>query len=154
MLTLDVQHACSAPQNWSLPDDGVIASWIETALQHLHLADKELTLRFVDNEESQALNAQYRGKDKPTNVLSFPFECPPNVPLNLIGDLVIAVPVVTTEAEQQGKPYHHHLAHLVIHGTLHLLGYDHIEDEEAEQMENLERALLAKLGIDDPYQDD
>jgi probable rRNA maturation factor len=67
---------------------------------------------------------------------------------------VIAVPVVTMEAEQQGKPYHHHLAHLVIHGTLHLLGYDHIEDEEAEEMENLERALLAKLGIDDPYQDD
>lgn len=154
MLTLDVQLACTTPTQWSLPDDALMATWIETVLTTLNVTDKELTVRFVDNDESQTLNAQYRGKDKPTNVLSFPFECPPNIPINLIGDLVIAVPVVTQEAEQQDKPYLHHLAHLVVHGTLHLLGYDHIEDEEAEEMENLERAILTKLGIDDPYQDD
>ncbi len=154
MLTLDVQMACTSPSSWSLPDEHRLTHWIDQVLSTVGVSDKEITLRFVDNDESQALNAQYRGQDKPTNVLSFPFECPPNLPINLLGDLVIAVPVVTLEAEQQQKAYWDHLAHLVVHGTLHLLGYDHIEDEEAEAMEALERTILDQLGIDDPYQDD
>ena len=123
-------------------------------LSHLHIGDKEITVRFVNNDESQQLNNDYRGKDKPTNVLSFPFECPPEVPLDLLGDLVICVPVIAREAEEQQKPIAHHYAHMIVHGTLHLLGYDHIEDAEAEEMEGLEIAILAKLAIDDPYQDD
>jgi probable rRNA maturation factor len=91
--------------------------------------------------------------DKPTNVLSFPFESPPEVKLDLLGDLVICAEVVEQEAQQQNKNLMHHWAHMIVHGTLHLLGYDHVEDSDAQQMEALEITILAKLAIDDPYQD-
>ncbi|GGF53040.1 rRNA maturation RNase YbeY [Alteromonas lipolytica] len=138
----------------SIPDEAQLTQWASLVLEHLNTGEKELTVRFVDDDESQALNSEYRGKDKPTNVLSFPFECPPEVPLNLLGDLVICVPVIAREADVQQKSVNDHYAHMVIHGTLHLLGFDHIEDDEAEAMEQLEITLLAKLSIDDPYQDD
>ena len=138
----------------SIPDEAQLTTWASVVLEHLNTGEKELTVRFVDNDESQALNSEYRGKDKPTNVLSFPFECPPEVPLNLLGDLVICVPVIAREAAEQQKAISDHYAHMIIHGTLHLLGFDHIEDDEAEEMEQLEITLLAKLSIDDPYQDD
>ncbi|MGL5337628.1 MAG: rRNA maturation RNase YbeY, partial [Aeromonas veronii] len=96
----------------------------------------------------------YRGKDKPTNVLSFPFEAPPGLELPLLGDLVICRQVVEREAEEQGKPLMAHWAHMVVHGSLHLLGYDHIEDEEAEEMEALERDIMQELGFADPYLSD
>ena len=108
-----------------------------------------ITLRFVDAEEGRVLNREYRGKGKDyaTNVLSFPYEPPPHVS----GDLVLCVPVVLREAIEQGKPAEDHFAHLVVHGMLHLQGYDHQTDAEAELMEAKEREILAGLGIADPY---
>jgi probable rRNA maturation factor len=110
-----------------------------------------VAIRIVDADEGQALNLQYRGRDYATNVLSFPADLPPGVNLPLIGDLVICAPVVAREAAEQGKKPTDHWAHMTVHGTLHLLGYDHMEDAEAEAMEALETRILAGLGIADPY---
>nr|WP_010131240.1 rRNA maturation RNase YbeY [Microbulbifer agarilyticus] len=147
-IQLDVQRATS---HSALPSDADLALWAAAAVG-THRAEAEISLRIVDEDESQALNRQYRGKDKPTNVLSFPADIPPELGLPLLGDLVICAQVVALEAEQQHKACSAHWAHMVVHGTLHLLGYDHIEDDEAEIMENLETRILAALGIDDPYQ--
>ena len=108
-------------------------------------------MRIVDEAEGRALNARWRGRDYATNVLSFPAELPPGVALPLLGDLVVCAPVVAREAAEQGKPEADHWAHLVIHGTLHLLGFDHESESDAVVMEGLERELLAGLGIGDPY---
>lgn len=124
--------------------------WAQAAWQGE--ADSEVTVRVVDAAESQALNQQYRGKDAPTNVLSFPFEAPPGIPVALAGDLVICAPVVEREAREQNKPLKAHWAHMVIHGILHLQGFDHITDEEASVMEELEIRLLAQLGFSNPYE--
>ncbi|MEQ6915938.1 rRNA maturation RNase YbeY [Halomonas aquatica] len=135
-----------------LPTQADLEAWVDAILSRQ--ADEhrqELTIRFVDAEESQVLNRDYRGRDRPTNVLSFPFESPPEVDLPLLGDLVICHPVVVREACEQDKSRHAHYAHMVVHGTLHLLGHDHLEDTEAEAMESLEREILASLGIADPY---
>ncbi len=113
----------------------------------------EVTLRFVDASESQQLNLDYRQKDKPTNVLSFEFEAPEHIEMAFLGDLVICASVVEQEATEQNKNPIDHWAHLCVHGLLHLLAYDHINEEDAIEMENLETAILAKLNIDDPYQD-
>lgn len=113
--------------------------------------EPEMTIRIVDEAESHELNLTYRGKDRPTNVLSFPFECPEEVDLPLLGDLIICRQVVEREAEEQGKPLLAHWAHMVVHGSLHLLGYDHIEDDEAEEMESLETEIMTGLGFEDPY---
>lgn len=112
-----------------------------------------VNVALVDIETSQSLNAQWRGKDKPTNILSFPFELPEGWEdtQHLLGDLVVCVPVVLQEAQQQGKVLAEHMAHLLVHGLLHLQGYDHENEDDAEQMEALETALLAQLGIHDPY---
>ncbi|MBB3143467.1 rRNA maturation RNase YbeY [Halomonas organivorans] len=135
-----------------LPDQAELETWVQAVLAlHPDEPRGELTVRFVDSAESQALNRDYRDRDKPTNVLSFPFECPPGVPLPLLGDLVICHSVVIAEARAQDKTVGDHYAHMVVHGTLHLLGHDHIEDDEAEAMEALERDILAGLGIADPY---
>jgi probable rRNA maturation factor len=107
---------------------------------------RELTLRIVGNAESRTLNRRYRGKDKPTNVLSFPSEAP-----GLLGDLVICAPVVAREAREQGKAPAAHWAHMVVHGVLHLLGFDHIRPGDAKVMERRERAILARLSFPDPY---
>lgn len=111
----------------------------------------EVTIRIVDEAESQQLNHTYRGKDKPTNVLSFPFEAPAGIELPLLGDLIICRQVVEREAQEQEKPLLAHWAHMVVHGSLHLLGYDHIEDAEAEEMESIETEIMLALGYDDPY---
>lgn len=145
-IELDLQSACSAPD---LPDEDSFRRWAGLALQGK--PGHELTIRLVDEAESQSLNRQYRGKDSPTNVLSFPADLPPELNIPLLGDLVICAQVVAREALEQDKPLQAHWAHMVIHGCLHLLGYDHSEDSEAEQMEALERQLLAQLGIADPY---
>ncbi|MCW4149367.1 rRNA maturation RNase YbeY [Halomonas sp. 18H] len=146
---IDRQVAVAADD---LPDQAQLEAWVAGVLaRHPDETRRELTIRFVDAAESQALNRDYRDRDRPTNVLSFPFECPPGVPLPLLGDLVICHPVVVEEANQQHKSCRDHYAHMVVHGTLHLLGYDHIEDAEAEDMEALERHILAELGIADPY---
>lgn len=148
MAVVDLQIATGDEEN--LPSISAFEAWLHaTLVEQDH--DSEITVRIVDEAESQALNSQYRHKDKPTNVLSFPFEAPPGVCLPLLGDLVICRQVVEREAEEQGKPVFDHWAHMVVHGSLHLLGYDHIEDQEAEEMEALEIAVFTKLGISNPY---
>ncbi len=150
MLELDIQRATQA----LAPIDADFRRWCELALQQ-RKADSEMTIRLVDEAEARELNHTYRHKDYATNVLSFPADVPDELlDIPLLGDLVICVAVVEREAAEQGKSLEAHWAHLVIHGCLHLLGYDHIEDEEAEEMESLERELLAHLGHPDPYADD
>ena len=133
-----------------LPTEEQIVQWATAAVQP-EGDEVEMTVRIVDEAESHELNLTYRGKDRPTNVLSFPFECPDEVVLPLLGDLVICRQVVEREAAEQEKPLMAHWAHMVVHGSLHLLGYDHIEDDEAEEMESLETQIMQGLGFDDPY---
>ncbi|WP_108445927.1 rRNA maturation RNase YbeY [Halomonas denitrificans] len=148
-VIVDRQVALAAE---ALPSQAELEAWVAAVLAKTPDETRhELTVRFVDAEESQALNRNYRGRDKPTNVLSFPFEGPPGIDLPLLGDLVICHPVVVREAREQDKSTPAHYAHMVIHGTLHLLGHDHIDDAEAVIMEALEREILASLGIADPY---
>jgi probable rRNA maturation factor len=136
----------------SLPGQAELEAWVAAVLARFpHEVRREVTVRFVDDEEGQALNRDYRGRDRPTNVLSFPFEAPPGVELPLLGDLVLCHPVVLREAAEQGKTQQDHYAHLVIHGMLHLLGHDHLEEREAEEMERLEREILTDFAIADPY---
>lgn len=146
-ITLDLQNACT---NSNIPTLAQFQQWVNASLLPQY-DNTELTIRLVDIDESQQLNAQYRGKDKPTNVLSFPFEAPKGIELNLLGDLVICADIVETEAQQQTKAINAHWAHMVVHGCLHLLGYDHINDLDAEQMETLEIDILTKLGFNNPY---
>jgi len=149
--TIDLQIACQETQ---IPSLAQFQLWITSALAEVSsdtTQDFELTIRLVNNEESQQLNHQYRQKDKPTNVLSFPFEVPDGIEMNLLGDLVICIDVMKEEAQAQNKALFDHWAHLVIHGCLHLVGFDHISDEEALEMESIEIAILAKLGINNPY---
>ena len=133
-----------------LPTEEQIVQWATAAVQP-EGDEVEMTVRIVDEAESHELNLTYRGKDRPTNVLSFPFECPDEVALPLLGDLVICRQVVEREAVEQEKPLMAHWAHMIVHGSLHLLGYDHIEDDEAEEMESLETQIMQGLGFDDPY---
>ena len=140
-LTVDIQRII---EDDTLPGDNDLVHWARAGWQQDQ--DSEVTLRLVDESESRELNHQYRGKDKPTNVLSFPFEAPAGITVPLAGDLVICAPVVAREAIEQNKTPEEHWAHMVIHGMLHLQGYDHIEDADAEVMEALEIRLLADLG--------
>ncbi|KKZ53022.1 rRNA maturation RNase YbeY [Haemophilus haemolyticus] len=133
-----------------LPTEEQIVQWATAAVQP-EGDEVEMTVRIVDEAESHELNLTYRGKDRPTNVLSFPFECPDEVELPLLGDLVICRQVVEREAVEQEKPLMAHWAHMVVHGSLHLLGYDHVEDNEAEEMESLETQIMQGLGFDEPY---
>jgi len=150
-LFVDLQIASEDEHN--IPTLASIEKWILSAI----LAgtspreEAELTVRIVDVEESQQLNGQYRNKHKPTNVLSFPFQNPPGITLPLLGDLVVCKKIVEDEAQEQHKTLTEHWAHMLIHGTLHLLGYDHIDTKEALEMESLETNLLIELGFNDPY---
>jgi probable rRNA maturation factor len=134
----------------SIPSDTLLRRYARAGLAQLD--DKiALTIRLVSEAESQQLNARYRGKDQPTNVLSFPSEAAPDFATPYLGDLVICAKVVQKEAKEQGKKLNHHWAHMVVHGCLHLLGYDHIKNRDADEMETLERSILAELNIPDPY---
>ena len=133
------------------PSDELIQRWLEQVLATENKDDAELTVRIVDETESAALNEEYRNKSNATNVLSFPFECPEEVELNLLGDLVICAPVVEREAKEQEKNSQAHWAHMIVHGVLHLLGYDHIEEAEAETMEAREVKIMENLGFPNPY---
>lgn len=147
-VILDLQLACE--ETSGLPDEALFQRWVDAVIPPFQ-EESELTIRLVDVAESHELNLTYRGKDKPTNVLSFPFEAPPGIEMPLLGDLIICRQVVEQEASEQGKPLEAHWAHMVVHGSLHLLGYDHIEDDEAEEMEGLETEIMLALGYEDPY---
>ncbi len=147
-MKLDIQRVLELEE---LPSDAQLHLWAEAAMEPARKS-VELVIRIVDCAESQALNSEYRGKDKPTNVLSFPFEVPPEVETNLLGDLVICAPVVADEAREQDKPLEAHWAHMVVHGILHLRGFDHQNEQQAQEMESLEADILKGLGYPDPYQ--
>ncbi len=132
------------------PAVDMFSKWVKTVID-FHGKPFQVSIEIVDQATSQELNKTYRNKDKPTNVLSFPLELPEFVQEDLIGDLAICAEMVEKEASQQNKLLEYHWAHLTIHGVLHLLGYDHINDDEAQIMENLEIKLLAQLGINNPY---
>lgn len=146
-VTVDLQIAYEG----NVPELALFQKWAEAALQEDVTEDCELSIRLVEIEESAELNKTYRGKDGPTNVLSFPFDAPIPMAPKLLGDLIICIPVVEKEAQEQAKQLKHHWAHLVVHGCLHLLGYDHIENDEAEEMEAFEVEILQTLAIDNPY---
>jgi len=152
-LDLDLQIALQQPENFALPTQAEFEQWVAAALDG-SMEAVELTIRLVEKDESAVLNTQYRDKPGATNVLSFPFEAPADVPLPLLGDLIICAPLVVDEAAAQNKTQRAHWAHLVVHGILHLRGYDHIDDAEALEMEGLERKIMAYLGFDDPYMDE
>ncbi|MEM9057669.1 MAG: rRNA maturation RNase YbeY, partial [Pseudomonadota bacterium] len=143
---LDLQLAVPQP----VPSIDSFRRWAGAALAGRR-DGAELTVRVVSPDESAALNAAYRGKDAPTNVLSFAAELPPPIDVPLLGDLVICAALVEREAREQGKTLEAHWAHLVVHGCLHLLGFDHGSDAEAREMEGLETVILAELGYPDPY---
>lgn len=156
-LKLDLQNPYEIK---TLPKEALISSWVLSVLEELDYQKKvcELTIRVVNNKESQMLNQTYRNKDKPTNVLSFPFELPDGFDLvdieldnYLLGDLVICHEVLVKEAAEQNKEIKYHWAHMIIHGVLHLLGFDHINESEAKKMEDLEIKILAKNKISNPY---
>ena len=148
---LDVSISYGVPRA-GVPSVASFRRWVGAALNG-RIRQADLAIRLVDDKEGRALNRHYRGKDYATNVLSFPAELPEGVKLPLLGDLVICVPVVEREAREQGKRLNDHYAHLTIHGALHLLGWDHEDEREAECMEQLEREILASLNIADPYAD-
>lgn len=155
IATLDFDNGC--PQS-AVPTTDDFQRWIECAVQHAELSGKlvNVGIRIVGEVESAQLNRDYRGKDYATNVLSFGSDLPETVLLQLdeipLGDLAICAPVVEREAAEQGKVLDAHWAHMVVHGVLHLSGYDHENDDEAAEMESKERRILASLGIADPYQ--
>ena len=151
-MSIDIQVMSSAAD---IPSEGKIRSWIGAVLERIDAGGAvEISLRIVDEDEGRALNNTYRGKDKATNVLSFPSGIGAELPAGLprpLGDVVICAPLVRREAAEQGKTERDHWAHLLVHGTLHLLGYDHESAREAEAMEALEREILAGRGVADPY---
>ena len=148
-VRLDVSISYAVPRT-GVPAATSFRKWVAAALDG-RIREADLAIRIVDAKEGRALNRHYRGKDYATNVLSFPAELPEGVKLPLLGDLVICAPVVAREAAEQGKPVAAHYAHLTVHGVLHLLGWDHEHDKDAEAMEQLEREVLAELGLPDPY---
>ncbi|GAB3728304.1 rRNA maturation RNase YbeY [Luteimonas pelagia] len=147
--------------SYALPRAGLPAAtsfrrWVAAALDG-RIREADLAIRIVDAREGRSLNRHFRGRDHATNVLSFPAELPEGLPddvrLPLLGDLVLCAPVIAREAREQRKPLNDHYAHMTVHGALHLLGWNHEDDTEAECMERLEREILASLGIADPYLD-
>ena len=149
MLTLDIQRETGAAS----PGDAPLRRAAEQALAVAAVGERdwELSLRLVDCAEMQDLNQRYRDRDRPTNVLSFPAQLPADVDVPLLGDVVICAPLVQREAAQQHKPPAAHWGHLLIHGVLHLLGFDHERCADARRMEAMERQALAALGWPDPY---
>ena len=149
MNYIEIQAVYKTP---SQPNPAQIQTWVDAVLQD-YRRDTEIVLRLVNEQESAQLNRRYRQKKGPTNILSFPAEIPADVLMerDLLGDLVICAPVVEKEAISQKKHLSDHWAHIVIHGVLHLLGYDHINDEDASEMELMEISILEKFNIENPY---
>jgi len=151
-LEVDIEVALQHDLAIYIPTDTMIKSWIAATLKKIsHTAPVQLSIRIVDEQEISGLNKKYRNKNQATNVLSFPYQAFPGVDVSLLGDVVVCAKVVEQEAQQQYKSVEQHWAHMIVHGTLHLLGFDHIDEADAEQMENLEIDILADLGIPNPY---
>ncbi|MEK7322977.1 MAG: rRNA maturation RNase YbeY [Pseudomonadota bacterium] len=151
-LVVDVQYALddAAADGLGVPAPAQFEAWAAAALAGRRVA-AELSIRVVDEAEGGELNQTYRQRPGPTNVLSFPFDSPAQLEIPLLGDVVICAPVVAREAREQDKPVLAHWAHMTVHGTLHLLGYDHETPAEADEMERLEARILGGLGYSDPY---
>jgi probable rRNA maturation factor len=132
-----------------VPDAALVQQWADKAC----LCDDQVitSVQIVSQDEMRELNNTWRGKDRPTNVLSFPMQSPDEVDLKILGDLALCADVINTEARQQHKPAQAHWAHMVVHGMLHLQGYDHIDEHQADEMEALEIRILDQLGFDNPY---
>ena len=153
-ITVDYQIALdeSEAQATYIPNTSLVESWVCAAIQqNKNSTELQLSVRIVDSEEITQLNEKYRKIKKATNVLSFPYEPLPGIDVPLLGDIVICAAVVENEAKQQNKTPEQHWAHMVIHGVLHLQGYDHADDLGAEQMESLEINILKNLGFPNPY---
>ena len=152
-VRLDVAVGYAVPRK-GVPAANSFRRWVAAALDG-RIREADLAIRIVGSREGRALNRHYRGRDYATNVLSFPADLPEGLPegirMPLLGDLVLCAPVIAREAKEQHKPLTAHYAHLTVHGALHLLGWDHGDDVEAEAMEQLERGILAGLGLPDPY---
>tara|TARA_B110000503_G_C7137139_1_gene409311 strand:+ start:304 stop:792 length:489 start_codon:yes stop_codon:yes gene_type:complete len=151
-LTIDMENASSSP---NVPDEKLVHQWVYAALAEINTGGKddlELSVRVVDEEESADLNQRYRHKQGATNVLSFPADLPDSLQLPLLGDLVICAQIVEREARQQDKSLDAHWAHMLIHGSLHLMGYDHIDDRDTEEMELLETKIITSLNFPPPYE--
>ncbi|WMY95689.1 MAG: rRNA maturation RNase YbeY [Arsenophonus sp.] len=148
-VILDLQIACN--DNAGLPSKNLFQSWLESFLPTFQYKS-EITIRIVDILESQDLNLKYRGKNKATNILSFPFESPKNISLPLLGDLIICRQIIEKETLEQKKTINAHWLHIVIHGCLHLLKYNHINKVEAKKMENIEINIMNMLGYPNPYE--
>ena len=155
-VRLDVAVGYGVPRT-GVPAAVSFRKWVAAALDG-RIREADLAIRIVGSKEGRALNHHYRGKDYATNVLSFPAELPEGLPegvrLPLLGDLVLCAPVIAKEASAQGKPLAAHYAHLIVHGMLHLQGYDHEDEAQAAEMEALERDVLGRLGFPDPYADE
>ncbi len=145
MILVELQNASSSS---TLPAPQQFTDWAKAAVRN---ANAEIVIRVVDEAESAEFNGQYRGKPVPTNVLSFPFQAPPGMATDILGDLLICAPVVEREAAEQGKSQAAHWAHMVVHGVLHLQGFDHIDENEAVSMESEEIAILSAMGFPNPY---
>jgi len=149
---IEIQYAVQAA---NLPSTEELTRWAEAARAAGSGGAGEITLRLVSAEEIQLLNHTYRGNDSTTNVLSFPFSMPEGLPAELegaiLGDIALCADVIASESQAQGKPLANHWAHMVVHGVLHLLGYDHITDDDAKVMETLEAKILATFAIANPY---
>jgi len=149
MNTLEIQNES---ESLLIPEQKLFKYWLDAVLKNDN-QDSEIVIRIVDENEMIQFNEQYRNKKGTTNILSFPFEVPEGVESQLLGDLLVCAPVVEQEAGQQNKKLEQHWAHLIIHGILHLLGYNHIEEMEAEEMEAIEINILSTIGINNPYQE-
>ena len=147
-LIINLQIAVSSEQ---IPDKDKFQLWADTAADACACGDKELTIRITDMKESAELNSRYRDRTGATNVLSFPYEDPPGLVTEMLGDLVICAPLVGREADEQHKSVEAHWAHLLVHGVLHLCGYDHIDAAQADEMEALETSIITGLGYSPPY---
>ncbi len=141
-----------ASESTQLPTQQMMQHWVDAVLTDSE-QDSELVVRIVDEAEMQQFNLQYRDKQGTTNILSFPFDSPQGLQSELLGDLLVCAPVVEKEAKQQQKTLLDHWAHMIIHGVLHLIGYDHIKDDEAEEMEALEIKILNTINIKNPYEE-
>ncbi len=151
-MSVEIQSSSDLTDNVYVPSEALFSTWVNSVLKKQAIDEAELFIRIVDKAASQHLNKEYCDKNTPTNVLSFPLDVPEYVMPRILGDLVICAEVVAAESQVQDKPRDAHWAHMVVHGVLHLLAFDHQADEQAQQMESLEIEIMQGLGFANPYE--